>query len=149
MILKYNLIHYETDLILGRDAGFLGFQPNLRHNSGSFGLWNICGKWFTDGGGFGSDYNTNYELAIEVKPGKFKIWLNGKLMRSYYDQSYKIHPYINFGDPAHNTKFYLNDIFCINKSEFLPDIYTVNWNEPWFDLIYKPIYIHNEDFYSK
>ena len=151
-IFKYNLIRYISRLILGR---FFGFSIALYDNKKGYYILGNSGTWWRRKEGFGNKYNTNYELAIEVKPGpvQIKIWLNGKLMDKTDSTAFKIEPYIYFGtEPTlyYRPQFYLNDIFCINKSEFLPDQYTVNWREPWYELMHKHIYTHHDEaFYSK
>ena len=157
LIFKYRILNFnDTDTLFLGD--FFGCYPNLYVGSrnktyagrstltvdGMGAIWTLTKK------GFGNKTYTNYELAFEIKPGQFKVWLNGKLMSKFEWEGLKAtSPYIRFYKGRYSPKFYLNDVFCINKSEFLPDQYTVNWREPWYDLIYKPIYFHNENFYSK
>ena len=146
MIFKYKLIYYTSNLFLGE---FLGFNIKLYENKEGYYAIGSGGGWWRRTKGFGNKYYTNYELAIEVKPKNFKIWLNGKLMDKT-DGPFEFEPYIYFGSAYWRPKFYLNDVFCINKSGFLPDQYTVNWKEPWYELMCKPVYTHhNEAFYSK
>ena len=152
LIFKYNLINYNRKLFLGYFLGFSLYVYDAYYNKGYYGFGN-GGAWWAYPYGFGNIYNTNYELAIEVKPGQLKIWLNGKMVsKTDHPTAYRVKPYIYFGndDVLWRPQFYLNDIFCINKSEFLPDQYNVNWNEPWYELRYKHIYTHHDEaFYTK
>ena len=150
LIFKYKLSYeYIYDVNLGE---FFGLIPSLHVSEGYYAnrytIWCNGAIWTPAKKGFGNEGYTDYELAFEIKPGQFKTWLNGKLMSKFERETLKVtSPYISFGRA---TKFYLNDVFCINKSEFLPDQYTVNWREPWYELMCKPIYTHhNETFYSK
>ena len=72
-----------------------------------------------------------YELAIECTQNRFKIWLNGTLKR-LYKMSWSLDEWFSFGDPEHSLKMYINDILVTNAL-FLPDNYTVDWDNNWFD----------------
>lgn len=144
-IYKYNVHSYSGYFIPNREI--LGFEPNLYASGGEFGLFNR-GTWFRDGSPFGHVYkNGPYELAIESTQNRFRIWLNGNLQR-VYNRSWKLATTINFGDPQHNLQMRVNDIL-ITDALFLPNKYTVDWKDTWYEIhrYYNPIYKHDEELF--
>ena len=140
-IYKYKLISCSGCFIPNRSIA--GIQPNLNVADGQFGVWNKNGRWFRDGSAFGCSRGGVYELAIECTQNRFKIWLNGTLKR-LYKMSWSLDEWFSFGDPEHSLKMYINDILVTNAL-FLPDNYTVDWDNNWYDKFSWYLYNHDKE----
>lgn len=140
-IYKYKVISWSDYFIPNRSIA--GIQPNLCASGGEFGVWNKNGRWFRDGGAFGYNKGATYELAFECTTNRLKIWLNGVLKRTY-NMSWSLDEWFSFGDPSHNLKMYINDILVTNAL-FLPNNYTVDWDNNWFDKFNWYLYEHDKE----
>lgn len=144
VIYKYSPYSYTGGYFIPNRA-LGGFEPNLYASGGEFGLFNR-GTWFRDGSPFGHLYkNGPYELAIESTQSRFRIWLNGNLQR-VYNRSWILDTTFNFGDPKHNLQLRVNDIL-ITDALFLPNKYTVDWKNTWYEMYHNPIYKHDEELF--
>lgn len=142
MIFKYSVYYYSGYFIPLRSLG--GFQPNLYASGGNFGLWNMNGTWFRDGGEFGASGGYIYELAFEATQNRVRIWLNGVLQR-VYNRSWSLDRVFGFGDEENGLQMSVNDIL-ITDSLFLPNgNYTVDWDNTWYDKFSWYLYHHDKE----
>ena len=149
-IFKYKILNWSGDLIFGRETGVLGFQLNMYVNGGAFGVWDANSRnWFTDGSAFGHTKNVVHELAFEVESNSYyKIWVDGVLKKHYTNRPSVPMNSLTFGDPDHALNIYINDILVTNKTRWLPNNYTVDLNNYWYDNICYNIMEKNNELYA-
>lgn len=146
LIYKYKLVSYSNGVLIPNRSGF-GSQINLVE-SGTFGVWNMIGggRWFRDGGPFGHTAGSQHEIAVECTSSRMKIWMDGVLKKNY-SNSWSIDTWLRFGDTTNKLRMYINDIL-VTDALFLPNNYTVDWNDTWYEIHHKQVYNHtNESFW--
>ena len=85
-------------------------------------------------------------MAVECTPNRMKIWMDGVLKKTYND-SWSLDPWLGFGDTTNVLRMYINDIL-VTDALFLPNNYTVDWNDTWYEIHHKQVYNHaNESFW--
>ena len=149
-IFKYKIVNWVGNLILARNNGQFGFSINYYVNNGLFGVYNYPPRsWFTDGGAVGHTKNVVHEFALECEESKYyKIWIDGNLHRHYTNTQCNLHKIFSFENEVDALQCYFNDIFITNKTGFLPNTYTVDLNNYWYDNQYKILMNHDNEIYN-